>query len=63
MTFPRYERYKDSGIEWLGEVPEHWEIKRLKFLCKVQTGDKNTVNAIEDGVYPFFVIPNATKIV
>ena len=23
---------KDSGIEWLGEVPEHWEVKRLKFL-------------------------------
>ena len=28
----RYERYKDSGIPWLGEVPEHWEIKRLKFM-------------------------------
>jgi restriction endonuclease S subunit len=23
---------KDSGVEWLGEVPEHWEVKRLKFL-------------------------------
>lgn len=28
----RYERYKDSGIPWLGEVPEHWEVKRLKFM-------------------------------
>ena len=46
---------KDSGIEWLGEVPAHWEVKRLKFLCDVQTGDKDTVNAIEDGQYPFFV--------
>lgn len=27
----RYERYKESGIPWLGEVPEHWEIKPLKF--------------------------------
>ena len=27
----RYETYKDSGIPWLGEVPEHWEIKPLKF--------------------------------
>ena len=26
MSFPRYERYKDSGVEWLGEVPEHWAI-------------------------------------
>ena len=24
MSFPRYESYKDSGIEWLGEVPVHW---------------------------------------
>jgi type I restriction enzyme S subunit len=29
---------KDSGIEWLGEVPEHWEVKRLKFLAHVQGG-------------------------
>ena len=27
----RYETYKDSGIPWLGDVPEHWEIKPLKF--------------------------------
>ena len=25
---------KDSGVEWLGEVPEHWEVKRMKHLCK-----------------------------
>lgn len=24
--FPRYESYKDSGVEWLGEIPEHWEV-------------------------------------
>ena len=29
---------KDSGIEWLGEVPAHWDVKRLKFIAKVQTG-------------------------
>lgn len=28
----RYESYKDSGVEWLGEVPSHWELKRLKQL-------------------------------
>ena len=27
-----YPAYKPSGIDWLGEVPEHWEVKRLKFL-------------------------------
>lgn len=25
-TFPKYPKYKDSGVEWLGEVPEHWEV-------------------------------------
>lgn len=29
--FTRYERYRDSGVEWLGEVPERWEVKRLKW--------------------------------
>lgn len=30
----RYERYKDSGVEWLGEVPEHWRILRGKWIFK-----------------------------
>ena len=29
----RYDKYKDSGIAWIGEIPEHWEIKRLKNIC------------------------------
>ena len=29
MSFPRYPSYKDSGVEWLGQVPEHWEVKPL----------------------------------
>jgi len=28
----RYEKYKDSGIEWIGEIPEHWESIRLKYI-------------------------------
>lgn len=28
--YPRYPAYKDSGVEWLGEVPEHWMVKPLK---------------------------------
>ena len=31
-------KMKDSGIEWLGEIPEHWEMKRLKFVSALQTG-------------------------
>jgi type I restriction enzyme S subunit len=30
MSFPRYGEYKDSGVEWLGNVPSHWGIDRFK---------------------------------
>ena len=30
MSFPRYPSYRDSGVEWLGAVPEHWHVDRLK---------------------------------
>jgi type I restriction enzyme, S subunit len=33
MSFPKYEVYKDSWVEWLGEVPEHWTIVPMKHLA------------------------------
>lgn len=30
MSLPQYSRYKDSGVEWLGFIPEHWHVGRLK---------------------------------
>jgi len=30
MSFPKYENYKDSGVEWLGEVPAHWNVMALR---------------------------------
>ena len=55
MSFPRYPTYKPSGVEWLGEVPGHWRIQRLKFLCDIQTGSRDTENAVDEGEFPFFV--------
>ena len=46
---------KDSGIEWIGKIPQHWEKIRLRFLCKIQTGDKDTINKDDNGAYPFYV--------
>ena len=37
-SFPRYPAYKDSGVEWLGEVPEHWEVGLLKRDFSVTLG-------------------------
>jgi type I restriction enzyme S subunit len=34
MSFPRYPKYKDSGVEWLGEVPEHWESVRFRRVLR-----------------------------
>ncbi len=36
--YPRYEEYKDSGVEWLGEIPNHWEKGKLKYLARLETG-------------------------
>ncbi|MDY0270759.1 restriction endonuclease subunit S [Trichloromonas sp.] len=30
MSIPRYEKYKDSGVEWLGELPEGWEVGKFR---------------------------------
>ncbi|WP_311950674.1 hypothetical protein [Halomonas piscis] len=35
--FPAYPEYKDSGIEWLGEVPAHWVVRRLKHVLTLVT--------------------------
>ena len=34
----KYDTYKDSGVKWIGEVPEHWEITPLKFCFNVLSG-------------------------
>ena len=51
----RYDKYKDSGIEWIGEIPDSWNNVRLRFLCNIQTGNKDTVDKNEYGEYPFYV--------
>lgn len=46
---------KESGVEWIGRIPKHWEVRRLRFLCDFLTGDKDTINRVDNGKYPFFV--------
>ena len=43
-----YPAYKDSGVEWLGRIPEHWETKRLKFLARVNPGKSEIANLPDD---------------
>ena len=43
--FRPYPEYRDSGVEWLGEIPAHWNVRRLKNIASVQLSnvDKKTV--------------------
>lgn len=45
----------DSGIDWLGKVSKEFKTIDLRYLVKISTGGKDTANAVEDGVFPFFV--------
>lgn len=48
-------KMKDTSIEWLGQIPENWSVLPLKRLCSIGTGNRDTIEAKEDGDYPFFV--------
>lgn len=42
----KYEEYKDSGVEWIGEVPSHWEVMRFKDFTSLQTTASDNMNKI-----------------
>ena len=46
---------KDSGVEWIGKIPKHWNMIRFRFIAKITTGNQDTQNADPDGMYPFYV--------
>ncbi|MGP1527999.1 MAG: restriction endonuclease subunit S [Campylobacter sp.] len=62
--FKRYDSYKNSGVEWLGEIPSHWEVVRLgsKFIErkeKVSDKDFKPLSVTKTGVVP--QLDNAAK--
>ena len=38
MKLKQYPKYKDSGVQWIGKIPEDWEVQRGKFQFKVTGG-------------------------
>ena len=46
---------KDSGIDIVGKIPINWNTVRLKYLCGIQTGNEDTQDAVDDGIYNFYV--------
>jgi len=56
MMSKPYPKYKPSGVEWLGDVPEHWEVKKLKWVYQgIGSGDGISPDDIDvDGTYPVY---------
>ena len=51
-----YPVYKPSGIEWLGDVPAHWKVRRLKFLANISSGQVNP--RLEEHRHKVLIAPN-----
>ena len=56
-------RLKPSGVEWLGDVPEHWEVRRLKQAGRLVagTGFPVPLQGVQDEEFPFFKVGNLAK--
>lgn len=54
MSFPRYPNYKNSGVEWLGDVPTHWAVKRLRFVAELNP-PKSEVARLDRGTLVSFL--------
>jgi len=48
MSFPRYPKYKDSGLAWLGQVPCSWAMKRLRFVGRLNPSKSETAGLPRD---------------
>lgn len=51
LSVKSYPSYKDSGVEWLGDMPEHWELKRLKDVSKIIDCKNRTPEYFDEGEY------------
>ena len=61
----RYDSYKNSGVEWIGEVPEHWEVCKIKRLSVVKRGAsprpiENPIYFDDNGQYAWVRISDVT---
>ncbi len=58
-TMPRYEAYKNSGEDWIADIPEHWGVKKLKHIAKIINGDslapalKDKFSSEVDAYWPY----------
>lgn len=54
-NMPCYEQMKDSGVEWLGEIPVGWEVRKIKYLFKIGRGRVISQQELDElAVYPVY---------
>jgi type I restriction enzyme S subunit len=58
MSLAKYDNYKYSGVDWLGEIPEYWEVNNLKRLCSlIKDGTHGSFNRVDSG-FPLLSVRN-----
>ena len=51
----KYDSYKDSGFEWIGEIPSHWDVTRIKYKFQIGRGRViSNEDLVEDAIYPVY---------
>ena len=48
MSYAPYPAYKDSGVPWLGKIPEHWKTPKIQHVVRLRSGEAITVSDITD---------------
>ncbi|MBT3388071.1 MAG: hypothetical protein HN417_09070 [Desulfobacula sp.] len=49
-----YKKYKDSGVEWIGEIPKNWSVRKLKYICQLKYGNSLEANKRQKGNIPVY---------
>ena len=56
--FEKYDAYKDSGVEWIGDIPIHWDVKNLRYAFDFLNHRRIPLIALErgnkQGRYPYY---------
>ncbi|WP_420634459.1 restriction endonuclease subunit S [Candidatus Palauibacter sp.] len=63
--FGRYPEYRDSGVEWLGEIPAHWNAKRTKFAATLRSGhtpSRQKAEYWQDCTIPWFGLADVWQV-
>jgi type I restriction enzyme, S subunit len=61
MSFKPYEKYKDSGVDWIGKIPNHWKVIKFKYVCDLINGFAFESDSFEEEGIPVIRIGDITE--